>query len=311
MATPSAAGPVRAREGLRTSGGTRGPAGHGDRSSEPTRDESSDPTPSSASRAFNERSYHKTLSSRVIVGRVCVEMFLLPLVGRGDETHDLRRFHLTDFWDPFEVVLRGVEDRADGSEPFEQVLRERLADAGQALDQEALALFEGQRLGLVAESVLRGASLLAFPQDAEEERGLVLVDGRQDRDTFADLDGEERAEERLRTLVRRDLREVSLEDEEGLRVRFAEAPELLEQSLPDHRVEEIGYRLSLDAHGSEDVVARRDAAHFDRDLEVAEPICDILRFIHVDDEGHMHDPPNRRSGLNVPVGWLSSALAKP
>src|SRR5205807_8133367 len=121
----------------------------------PTRDESSDPIPSSASRAFNERSHHKTLSSLVVVvGRVRVEMFLLPLVGRGDETHDLRRLHLADFWDPFEVVLRGVEDGADGSEPCEQVLRERLANTGQALDQEALALLEGQRLRLVAESVL-------------------------------------------------------------------------------------------------------------------------------------------------------------
>src|SRR2546425_6530431 len=238
-------------------------------------------------------------------------MFLLPLVGRGDETHDLRRFYLPDFWDPFEVVLRGVEDRADGSEPFEQVLRERLADAGQALDQEALALFEGQRLGLVAESVLRGASLLAFPQDAEEQRGLVFVDGRQDGHTLADFDGEERAEERLRTLERRDLREVSLEDEEGLRVRFAEALDLLEQSLRAHRVEEIRDGLSLDADGSEDVIARRDAAHFDRDFELAQPLGDILRFIHIDDEGDIHDPPNRRTGVNVPVGWLSSALAKP
>src|SRR3989442_2475022 len=239
------------------SGGTRGPAGHGGRSSGPTRDESSDPTPSSASRAFNERSYHKTLSSRVVVGRVGIEMSLLPLVGRGDETHDLRRFHLTDFWDPFEVVLRGVEDGADGSEPFEQVLRERLADAGQALDQEALALLEGQCLRLMAESVLRGASLLAFPQDAEEQRGLVFVDGRQDRDTLADLDGEERAEERLRTLERRDLREVSLEDEQRLRVRFPEALDLLEQSLADHRVEAIRYCPSLAAHWSAGDVALR------------------------------------------------------
>src|SRR3989449_2800398 len=163
----------------------------------------------------------------------------------------------------------------------------------------------------MAESVLRGASLLAFPQDAQEERGLVLVDGRQDGDPLADLDGEERSEERLRTLERRDLREVSLEDEEGLRVRFAEALDLLEQSLPDHRVEEIRDGLSLDADGSEDVIAGRDAADFDWDFEVAEPLGEILRFIHIDDEGDIHAPPNRRTGVNVPVGWLSSALAKP
>src|SRR3989442_12512208 len=101
-------------------------------------------------------------------------MFLLPLVGRGDETNDLRRLHLADFWDPFEAVLRGVEDGAGGSEPCEQVLRERLANAGQALDQEALALLEGQRLRLVAESGLCGAPLAAVPQETRDEGRLVL-----------------------------------------------------------------------------------------------------------------------------------------
>src|SRR5439155_924680 len=74
------------------------------------------------------------------VGRFVIEVFLVPLVGRVQEPHDLRRLDVPDLWHFLQVLLGGREHGADGSEALEEAAGERLADARQSLDDEPLPL---------------------------------------------------------------------------------------------------------------------------------------------------------------------------
>ena len=163
----------------------------------------------------------------------------------------------------------------------------------------------------MSEPVLGRAFVLTLPEDGEDEGRLFLVGGRQHGDAFLHFEGEERPEEGLRMLERRKLGQIPLEDEEGLWIRVPEPLDLLEQPLPDERIEEVRQRLPFDSDGSEDVVARRDLLDLNRDAELPQAVRNVLGLVRVDDQRDPHVRPNRRSDVNVPVRGASAALAKP
>lgn len=151
------------------------------------------------------------------------------------------------------------------------------------------------------QAVLDGLLVLTLPEDAQKQGGLFLVRRRQDGDPLGRLEDEERRQDRLGASERRDLREIALQDHQRLRVRVPESPDLFEETLPDHRVEEIGERLSLDPDGPQDIVSRRDLLHLDVDAEFAEPLGNVPRLIRIDNERNAHAVSNRRGDVNVPV----------
>src|SRR3990172_11308247 len=144
----------------------------------------------------------RLLSRLFVVGRLFLEVSLLPLVRRRDEAPDVCGLHLADLRHALQLLLGRLEDGADGSEPLEEVPRERLADVRQAFDEEPLSLPYGQRLRLVPEAVLGSPFVLALPEDAQDHGRLFLVRGRQDGDALLPLYGEEGSQHGLRMLER-------------------------------------------------------------------------------------------------------------
>src|SRR5438094_4311462 len=260
------------------------------------------PIPSSASIRCKRRIGHKRLSKALVVGRLLVlQVRLLALVGGGHEPLNFSGAHPTDFRHALELGLGCGEDGSDGAESFEEISRERLPDVGKTFDEEPLPLTEAQRLRFVTEAIFGRGLVLPLPEDVQDESGLFLVCGREDRHPLLDLQGEESPEDGLRVLVRRDLREVAFQEDEGLRVGVLEPLDLLEQPLPHERVEEVRERLSLDPDRPEDVIAGSDLLDLDIDAELAQSIRDVLRFVAVDDERRAHDRANRRRHVNVLV----------
>src|SRR2546428_3579492 len=125
-------------------------------------------------------------------------------------------------------MLVRVEHAARGPEPFEEVLREGVADAREALHEELLALVEREDLRLVPQPEVRDLGPTPFVEREERLARLLLVGGEDERDLVPDGEREERAPERARVLEFRHLREVALHEDDRDGIRFAQALELLE-----------------------------------------------------------------------------------
>src|SRR5947208_3402104 len=243
-----------------------------------------------------------TPSIIIVVGRLSFQVRLLALVRCVDEAHDLRGLPGPNLRRVLEFLRGRVEDRSYRAEPLQEISGEGLADARQPFDQEPLPLPEAQRLRLVSEPVLGRALVLAFPEDLQDEGRLFLVRRRQDGHAFLQLHREESAQEGLRMLERRELRQIPFEDEQGLRICLSEPLDLLEEAFADERVEEVREGLAFDPDGSQDVIARRDLLDLDRHAELSQSVGNVLRFVRIDDEGNAHGRPIRGTDVNVPVG---------
>src|SRR3989442_7331082 len=255
----------------------------------------------SAPRARIVTGEHESPWSTVGVRPFVLDVLLVSFVGCVQESHNFRALDAADLRCLLQVPLRRREHGTDGSEPLEQAARERFADARQAFAHDPLRLFERHRLRLMPQAVFRRSLLLALPKDAQQERGLSLVRGREHGDPLRGLEDEERAQDRLRALVCRDLGQVSFEDHEWLRVGVAEPLDLLEEAFPDHRVEEIVEGLAFDADGSQDIVSRRDFLHLDLHTEFSEALRNVLGLVRIDDEWDSHGISNPPADVNVPV----------
>jgi hypothetical protein len=97
---------------------------------------------------------------------------------------------------------------------------------------------------------------------------------------------EERAPERPGILLFRDLREVSLDEDHGDRIRFAKAEHLVEDSLRDDGGEKVRDGLALDRDFSDDVVSRGDLPNLDVRAELAQSGGDVRRLALI---GNDHD----------------------
>src|SRR5712691_8991349 len=106
----------------------------------------------------------------------------------------------------------------------------------------------------------------------------------------------------------RELGQVPFEDEERLWIRVSEPLDLLEQSLPDERVEEVRQGLAFDPDGTKHIVAGRDLLDLNRNAKLPQAVRNVLGFVGVDDQRDPHVRPNRQSDVNVPVRWPSAAL---